>query len=390
MQCFLTKSRWACHNFGAALPVLVCDEHDFAHKAVVSVRRGARLRTASMGSEKKPDYFCPKHSINPAFNMKSKLALFSATVILAFFPPIYGQTPADQRSVKKPVTTNDDAAGLKPGPYQGVKHRIRVSDIVNKSAYSAWSAIEPKLKTMLRSSLAATDQFVIVDPNLALGAPDAKPRFANYVATVEVLSIDEGQGTDTKVSFGKSIWDQAKRRLPGANVQADVALRLVKSTLSVNVEIVDATSGVVVASERVKGDAEKQSTLISGRVEGVQVSQAAFSETSLGEAAQRCIDNAVQLIQAKMKASTIESEVLDVDKGEVTIAMGKNYGIQTGQKLSVQEPDRVVRDSSGVMKRLRSGRVTGTIEIVTVEAEVAVCKLLDGDPPQKLDRVVVK
>lgn len=310
--------------------------------------------------------------------------------------PVAAQTGVGNALKKGTETkTKNDAEGAKMPAYKGVRHAIGVTDFDNEARYHRWSELGENLKSMLASSLFESGRFVMVE-RVNLGsviaeqdlqqsgraaeaknvAETGKLRSARFIATGAVTEISEGtSGESGGIGFGGI-------RVGGGSSKSSVVLV---------VKLIDTTSGEVVASKRVRGEAGKSGLRLGINRGGVSSDVGAFGKTPLGEAAQDCIDAAVKFIAESMEKNEIESSVVAVTKSEVIIAMGTNYGIEPGMKLIVRKDGEILKDpdTGAILDRLE-GEVTGTLEIARVREKTAYCTLLDGTMPVRGDRVVIQ
>lgn len=327
-----------------------------------------------------------------------KLSLLLMTVGVATWGTIESRAQTGlSRLLKKDTATktSDDGAGSKMAAAKGVKHAIGVNDFTNEAQYHRWSELGGNLKFMLESALSESGRFVMVE-RMNLGtviaeqdlqksgraaeaksvAETGKLRSAKYVATGAVTEISESTSGETG-GFG----------IRGIRIGGSSA----KSNLVLMVKLIDTTSGEIVASKRIRGEAGKSSLNIAVmRSEGAG-NLGSFAKTPLGEAAQDCINEAVKFIAESMQKTRIEASVVAVTKDEAVVSMGENYGIETGQKLVVQKDGEVLKDpdTGAILDRLE-GEITGLLEVTRVREKTAYAKVIEGTMPVRGDRVVVK
>jgi len=325
----------------------------------------------------------------------SALRLSLALFTLGFSSQLWAQTGVGNALKKGTKTqTSDDGANARMAAYKGVRSAIGVTDFTNEVHYARWSELGTNLRIMLESSLFETGRFVIVERG-NLGnvikeqdlqtsgrmseaktvAETGKLRSARYIATGAVTEVTDGSsGESGGIGF-------AGIRVGGSSGKSSIVLMA---------KLIDTTTGEVVASKRVRGEAGKSGIRLGVNRGGVATDVGAFAKTSLGEAAQDCIDAAAKFIAESMEKSEIESSVVAVIREEVVIAMGENYGIVAGNRLLVRKDGEILKDpdTGAILDRLE-GETTGTIEIIRVREKTAYCKLVDGQMPVRGDRVVV-
>jgi len=325
--------------------------------------------------------------------MNPKLLLLP-TLVLASTPFVSAQ-PSELLKKQTATRTSDDGAKSKMTTTKGVKHAIGVTDFTNQSTYGSWSTLGGNLKYMLESALSESGRFVMVE-RINLGtvvaeqdlqqsgraaqaknvAETGKLRSAKYVATGAITEVTDNTSGD---GGGLNI---RGFRIGGSSSKAALVLM---------VKLIDTTSGEIVASKRVRGEAGKSGLNIGLATREGSGNLSSFAKTSLGQAAQDCINEAVKFIAESMQKTRIESSVVAVTKDEAVVSMGENYGIEPGMKLIVQKDGEILKDpdSGAILDRLE-GEITGTLEVTRVREKTAYAKVIDGTMPVRGDRVIVK
>jgi curli biogenesis system outer membrane secretion channel CsgG len=328
-------------------------------------------------------------SLPPAFRA---VALFALVLPLA---PLASAQPSELLKKQTATKTSDDGAKSRMTTTKGVKHAIGVTDFTNQSTYHAWSALGGNLKYMLESALSESGRFVMVE-RINLGtvvaeqdlqqsgraaqaknvAETGKLRSAKYVATGAITEVTDESSGD---SGGLAI---RGFRIGGSSSKSAVVLM---------VKLIDTTSGEIVASKRVRGEAGKSGLKIGIAGRDGAGDLGTFAKTSLGQAAQDCINEAVKFIAESMQKTRIESSVVAVTKDEAVVSMGENYGIEPGMRLIVQKDGEILKDpdTGAILDRLE-GAITGTLEVTRVREKTAYAKVVDGAMPVRGDRVIVK
>ena len=150
------------------------------------------------------------------------------------------------------------------------------------------------------------------------------------------------------------------------------------------VKLIDTTTGEVVASERVRGEAGKTALNLGYAGSQLGGKLGAFAKTPLAEAAQVCIDDAVEFIAGSMADFEVEGAVVTVSGSNIIINIGENRGVGEGQVFIVRTDGEVLTDptTGEVLDRIE-GEITATIEVTKVREKIAYCKLLDGQMPER-------
>jgi curli biogenesis system outer membrane secretion channel CsgG len=270
-----------------------------------------------------------------------------------------------------------------------VKQALGVISFDNESGYYNELSMGDNLGLMLESSLYDTGRFVIVERQ-ELGAVLAEQDLQNSGRTAQASQVAGtgkirsakylATGAITEASYNTS-GNSGGLRIKGFNIGA----KSDKASIVAVIKLIDTTSGEVVASKRLRGEAGKSGLTLgySGSRFGTQL--AGFAKTPLGEAAQDVIDQATQFIALEMESYDLEGSVVMVSKsGQVIINRGSNYGVATGQVFIIREEGEMLVDpSTGEILDMEEGEVTATISVAKVSEKVAYCDLVDGETPER-------
>jgi hypothetical protein len=201
-------------------------------------------------------------------------------------------------------------------------------------------------------------------------AGTGKIRSAKYLAT----------GAITEASYNTS-GSGGGLRIKGFNIGA----KSDKASVVAVVKLIDSTSGEVVASKRLRGEAGKSGMTIGYSERGFGTQLGGFAKTPMGEAAQDVIDQATIFIALEMEDYELEGSVVMISKkGQVIINRGSNYGVAAGQVFVIQEEGEMLIDpSTGEILDMEEGEVTATIEVSRVSEKVAYCDIVDGETPER-------
>ena len=291
--------------------------------------------------------------------------------------------------------TKDDTAATQMGEYRGVRHALGIVDFTTSQNLSIDETVAQNMRAMLESALFATNRFVIVErgnldavaqeQDLQKGdraakassvAQTGKLRSARYLAACTVTEASSSTSGD---SGGIAIHGI---RLGGSSA---------KSAIVLVVKVIDTTSGEVVASERIRGEAGKSGVNLGLSQNGWSGELSSFAETPMGQAAQDCINKAVVFIAHKMETTAVEGVIVSVSEQSIIINLGQNYGINAGQKFTVRRQGEALTDpATGEVLGNSEGAVVGTVEVTSTREKLSYCKLVDGELPARGDAVFVK
>lgn len=327
--------------------------------------------------------------------MKKRIYILS--VVLLTFSLAATPSYAFLSKITKPSTktkTEDDTSKDKLPEYKGVKHALGVISFGNEAGFASEWNLGDNLALMLESSLYDTGRFVIVERQ-ELGAVMAEQDLQNSGRSAQASTVaSTGQirsarylatGAITEASYNTS-GDSGGLRIKGFNIGA----KSDKASIVAVVKLIDSTSGEVVSSKRIRGEAGKSGLTLGYSDRGFGTQLGGFTKTPLGEAAQDVIDQASKYIALEMEDYKLEGNVVMVSgSGEIIINRGENYGIANGQVFTVREEGEVLIDpSTGAILDKSEGKVTGTIRVTKVREKVAYCELMDGETPERGAAVV--
>jgi curli biogenesis system outer membrane secretion channel CsgG len=291
--------------------------------------------------------------------------------------------------------TKDDTTATQMGEYKGVKHALGIADFTTSDSTSLDDSAKENMRAMLESALFATNRFVIVErgnldavtkeQDLQKGdraakasgvAQTGKLRSARYLAACTVTEASSSTSGD---SGGIAIHGI---RLGGSSS---------KSAIVLVVKVIDTTSGEIVASERIRGEAGKTGVNLGLSQRGWSGELSSFAKTPMGEAAQDCINKAVVFIAQKMETTAVEGVIVSVSEQSIIINLGQNYGINAGQHFTVRRQGETLTDpATGEILGSSEGAVVGTVEVTSTREKLSYCKLVDGELPGRGDAVFVK
>lgn len=317
---------------------------------------------------------------------KTLFLLLSACLLLPI-APVWGG-PSDLLKSSAATKTKDDADGQHMGEYKGVKHAIGILDFENQGGFFSEFSLGSNLALMLESALFETGRFVIVergDLGAVMAEQDlqASSRTATAAATAQTGSIRSARylatGAITEASYNTS-GDGGGIRIKGFRIGGSSD----KASMVTIIKLIDTTTGEVVASERIRGEAGKSGINVGFYDSGLGGNFGTFARTPLAEAAQDCVNTAVAFIARSMADFEIEGAVVTVAGDRIIINLGETRGVTEGQTFLVRTDGEVLIDPSTgeVLDRLE-GEVTATIKVNSVREKISYCELVDGVTPER-------
>lgn len=199
---------------------------------------------------------------------------------------------------KKPVQLVDKFIGAYVfPPYSGPKASVVVADFDIKAA-RVTTEVNSGLRDMLIDGLNKTNRFLVVPT-----PKDYTEKSAELIIAAEVVDFDPLiSGGRMGVGGGGSAASGTLGSLLGVAAN--------KSTIALNIRIVDALSSKVLVSERISGQAVDTQSQRRHRGQAVTLNEGldAYANTSMGEAIDKCITEAVRYIAGKIPAKYYKGE----------------------------------------------------------------------------------
>lgn len=150
-----------------------------------------------------------------------------------------------------------------------------------------------------------------------------------------------------------------------------------KAEINVVVYVVDSTTGQVVASKKVVGEAESSALSVgfTDRYWGADLG--GFKKTNVGKAVEQAIDQAVAFISAQLGNIPWEGTVIMVKNGKVYINRGSREGVDPGQIFQVGRAEQLRDPDTGEVLDSSMEKV-GTIVIDSVKEKVSIGRATEG------------
>jgi len=153
-----------------------------------------------------------------------------------------------------------------------------------------------------------------------------------------------------------------------------------RAHMAVVIDLIDTTSGTVIASQRMEGKAEGHGSAggLSMPMMPGNVNMGTQKHTPLNKAMQVCIDNTVYFIDAELAKQPWRSTVVKADESGIIIRGGGEDGMQAGYEFNVYRPGSELRDpTTGELLDTEMQKV-GRISVTKVKEKIAYATPLMG------------
>ena len=261
-----------------------------------------------------------------------------------------------------------------------LKKTIAVADFENKSGFSGWHTIGTGMADQLTDALIQSGKFVVLErqilddvigeQDLAASGRTATSQAAQTGKLVPAQILIKGTVTEFEERSGSS----------GTGISyKGISLGSSKSTahVAVIIRIIDTTSGQVLDSVRVEGDAESGG-LTLGVDRSVDFSTSGFKATPLGKAVQIVIDRAVVKIASGLKDIAFSGKVIKVDNGTIYTNIGARNGGSVGDTFRVYAPGEELIDYDTGEVLGSEKKLVGEIQLTSVEEKFSKATAQSG------------
>ena len=267
----------------------------------------------------------------------------------------------------------------------GMRYSIAVSKFENRSQFPEGQfALAATFTAVLTDSLQQTGRFIVLGEKdmrvEAIGEQDfaASGRVAGgkkapatgQMTPAQLLVKGEITHFQQSTGGGKS----------GISFKG-ITLGTESDTAEINavIYVVDSTTGQVVASRKVKGEATRSGMQVGiSQLRGMTADLGAFKQTNVGTAVETAIDQAVGFIIGQLERIPWEGSVILVAKdGKVYINRGSREGVTRGQTFTVGTAERLRDPNSGEVLDVTMEKV-GTIVVEQVREKISIGKATEG------------
>jgi curli biogenesis system outer membrane secretion channel CsgG len=286
----------------------------------------------------------------------------------------------------------------------GPKHVVSVGSFTSIGAFSAkygsWD-IGGGLAAMLTSALVESGRFIVLERaqlKQVLTEQELKgnrlmsrgtgpklgrltgAQFLIYGAVTEFGADDNGGGFSIGGAGGF-----------GGLLSGALSTSSASGSVSMDIRIVDTTSGRVVQTHRVSAPIESSGFDLSFGYRGISLGGNQFKKTPLGLAVRNAITGAVQLMAIHAQKAVWSGQVVDVDGSEIFINAGASSGLKKDDLFMVERVVKRLTDpTTGEVLMIRK-RELGVVQLTMVTEKIAsgTFRPLDRLAPRRGDSIVI-
>ena len=149
--------------------------------------------------------------------------------------------------------------------------------------------------------------------------------------------------------------------------------------MAVILRIINTTTGEIIASERVEGNATGKGFKLGVEIQGVDWGSDSFKKTSLGKAMQMTIDRAVVKISKHLDDTPFEGKIIKVTDDLIYTNIGARNDVAAGEVFDVYRAGEELIDPDTGENLGSEKTKVGSIKIATIEDKFSKATVETGD-----------
>jgi curli biogenesis system outer membrane secretion channel CsgG len=264
----------------------------------------------------------------------------------------------------------------------GLRYSITVSKFENRSNWSGHWNLSDTFGAILTDSLQQTGKFIVLgEKDMRYEAMDEQDFGASGRTAQGKKTPKIGKMTPAQLLVKGEITHFQHTTTGGTGGLRIKGFRIGGGTDSAEINavvyVVDSTTGQVVASKKVVGQASRTGLDIGFADRNWGADLGGFKKTNVGKAVEKAIDQAVEFIIHQLDNIPWEGTVIMVKGDKVYINRGSREGINPGQIFSVGSVDELRDPDTGELLDV-SMETVGTIVVQTVKEKISICKISEG------------
>ena len=262
-----------------------------------------------------------------------------------------------------------------------LRYSIMVSKFENRANWTGKFEVGDTFGALLTDSLMQTGKFIVLGEKDMRGEAMAEQDFAASGRTAGGNKAPvKGQMTPAQLLVKGEVTHFQVTGGGGGGIGIGgfrIGGGSEKAEINVVVYVVDSTTGQVVASKKVVGEAESSSLSVgfTDRYWGGDIG--GFKKTNVGKAVEQAIDQGVAFIITQIGHIPWEGTVILVKDGKVFINRGSREGVEAGQSFQVGHAEQLRDPDTGELLDSSMQQV-GTIVIDSVKEKVSIGRATTG------------
>jgi curli biogenesis system outer membrane secretion channel CsgG len=239
------------------------------------------------------------------------------------------------------------------------------------------------LTEALTTTLVATGKFVVLE-RLALTQVQQEQDLAASGRVNAETSVEKGKLIGAQVLITGDITQFAYHRssiggkLSNIVKGLDAGVERVSASVSIDLRLIDAVTGEVIASMKGDGSASQQGVTTHLTKDEKKYDGSIALSTPLGKASREAIQNAVTAIIANSPKIKWSARVIDVRDGVVYVNAGSALGMAKGIALEVFDAQPALVDPETGRSLGAPEKLVGEVVIDAVEPQFSTAKVVSG------------
>jgi len=265
----------------------------------------------------------------------------------------------------------------------GLKKVVAVSRFENKSSFAGGGrvALDEGMADQLTDALIQSGQFVVLERQ-TLTDVIAEQDMAASGRFQKSRSARTGKLTSAQILIKGTITEFEMR---GAGSGTGIGFKGFKigtqrgdAHVGLIIRLIDTTTGEVLDSKRVEGEAKSGRFKFGMDVRGVDFGTESFRKTPLGKATQIAIDNAVEFVASKLRVLPFQGRIIKVSGKNVYISAGEQTGASVGDVFTVYSVgEDLVNPATGELLGVEEEEI-GRVKITQVKKKHSQAGIISG------------
>jgi curli biogenesis system outer membrane secretion channel CsgG len=265
----------------------------------------------------------------------------------------------------------------------GLRYTIGVTKFENHSNFSGQFAIADTWSALLTEALQRSGRFIVLGESDMRAAALSEQDLARSGRTA---TGDKAPATGNLTPAQLLVKGEITHFQPstsGGNAGIGfkglrVGLGGDKAEINIVIYVVDSTTGQVVASRKVVGEAKSGGVTVGFVDRDWNTDLSGFKKTNVGKAIEAAIDDAVTFITAQIPNLHWSGTVVLVRGNQVYINRGEREGVTAGQLFQVGSAE-ILRDPGTGETLDVVFTPMGEIRVDTVREKTAICSIVSGE-----------
>lgn len=270
----------------------------------------------------------------------------------------------------------------------GLRYTIQVTKFENQAGWSGQWDLGDGWGAVLTEKLAESGKFIVIAEADMRDAAMDEQDFAASGRTVSGSSKGPkvGQMTPAQLLVKGTItaFDDGTSGGDGGVSYKGIGIRGKGSNAKISgtVYIVDATTGVVTASESFEAEVKKRGIGLSVSKHGFHGDVGGFKKTPAGEVMAEACEDVVKFLHSKTESVRWSGKIVKGGVDRIMINRGSREGVRSGMIFRLGEMEEVRDPDTGELL-YNDFMETAKIEVIDVKEKIAFCKLVSGSTPER-------